>query len=124
MLELTTTSHRSLAELLVPLFFAETYATSLTTMQQPTSTKQGVSGQLAETNHKPTGKARIRTKPRHLSAITRQRIIEEFYVRESSEDVAEEFNLPVRCVDDVIKIALLKKPIRPEGGLSVVRRIA
>lgn len=53
------------------------------------------------------GKSRV--KPRHLSPLLKRIIVEQFAARQSSEDVAEEMRLPVRTVDDVIKLAILRR---------------
>lgn len=71
---------------------------------------------------KPIGRARV--KPRHLSRIVRQAIIEQFQIRQSSEDVAEELGLPVRTVTDVLLLHDMRKPIAVALRPQLVRRIA
>lgn len=72
---------------------------------------------------KPTRAGKSRVKPRHLSTLLRRSIIDQFLARQSSEDVAEEFCLPVRCVDDVIKLEVFKM-LRGPFAASAMARIA
>lgn len=85
---------------------------------QPTQTK-GDAPQGAESTRKPPGRARV--KPRHLSPLLRQMIVEQFAVRQSTEDIAEELGLPVRTVDDVIKLHLMRREPDDGRGFGVPR---
>ena len=76
--------------------------------------------QPAEDNRKPMGKARV--KPRHLSQLVRQAIIDQFQVRQSSEDIAEELGIPVGTVRDVLLLHQLHGPATPGVGPMLVRR--
>lgn len=78
--------------------------------------------ETVETKRKPMGKARV--KPRHLSQIVRQAIWDQFQVRQSSEDVAEELGLPVRTVTDVLLLHELRKPVGSAMRPELIRRIA
>ena len=83
---------------------------------------QDRSPQDAEAKRRTMGKARV--KPRHLSQIVRQAIIDQFHARQSSEDVAEELGLPVRTVTDVLLLHDLRRPVLGAGRPELVRRIA
>lgn len=76
--------------------------------------------EAVETKRNGVGKAAV--KPRHLSPTMWQIIVEQFMVRQSTADIAEELGLPVRTVDDVIKLALLRRGPNPAPMLA--RRIA
>lgn len=78
---------------------------------------QDAAPQHAEEKRKPMGKARV--KPRHLSQLVRQAIIDQFQVRQSSEDIAEELGIPVGTVRDVLLLHQLRGP-----GPMLVRRAA
>ncbi len=74
-----------------------------------------------------TGVGRSRIKVRHLSQQTRGLILDMFTAIESSEEVATRLGLPMRTVDDVVKLAALpKKPPQPERGaaMQILRRTA
>ncbi len=71
-----------------------------------------VSGTSQAVESAPTRLGKSRVKPRHLSALLKRCIVEQFVVRQSSEDVAEELGLPVRTVDDVIKLACFQQQRR------------
>ncbi len=77
-------------------------------------------------NTKPkTGKVRI--KPRQLSQILRQVIIDRFRACHSTEDIAEELRIPARTVTDVVLAEALRRPPQPERGNAMpvlVRRQA
>lgn len=67
---------------------------------------------------------RCRVKPRHLSQIVRQAIIDQFQVRQSSEDIAEELGIPVGTVRDVLLLHQLRKPPASVAMPMLVRRTA
>ena len=69
---------------------------------------------------------RVRIKPRHLSRVVRQTIIDQFQVRQSSEDVAEEMGLPVRTVTDVLLLHELRRERESAGRAEpyLLRRTA
>lgn len=56
--------------------------------------------QVCENTRKEVG--RVRVKPRQLSQILRQVIIDRFDACHSTEEIAEELRIPVRTVSDVI----------------------
>lgn len=61
------------------------------------------------------GAGRARVKPRQLSPILRQVIVDRFAACHSTEDIAEELRIPARTVTDVVLVAALRKPEKPEG---------
>lgn len=67
---------------------------------------------------------RCRVKPRHLSQIVRQAIIDQFQVRQSSEDIAEELGIPVGTVRDVLLLHQLRRPSGSPAMPMLVRRTA
>lgn len=67
----------------------------------------------AEIPTKSAGRGRV--KPRHLSPVLRQMILEQFMVRESTEDVAELFRVSARTVTDIVLLAIKKPPTRETG---------
>lgn len=71
---------------------------------------------------KPMSRARV--KPRHLSQLVRQTIIDQFHARQSSEDVAEEMGLPVRTVTDVLLLHESRKPAGSAMLPTLIRRRA
>ncbi len=73
-----------------------------------------------ETKRRGMGKARL--KPRHLSQIVKQVIVDSFHARQSSEDVAEELGLPVRTVTDVLLLHELRKPVASAVGPLLIQR--
>jgi hypothetical protein len=77
-------------------------------IDHPISTAGIQSGDSQAIETAPTRAGRTRVKPRHLSPLLKRIIVEQFAVRQSSEDVAEEMRLPVRTIDDVIKLAILR----------------
>lgn len=79
---------------------------------------QPVPAQPAQIADKRTGKSRV--KPRHLSRLTRQLILDQFAAVRSSEDVAEAFRLPVRTVSDVIGYEALRR-VRALEAMAVRR---
>src|SRR5690349_16093519 len=81
--------------------------------------RQEPKSQAPEAIQSVTGKKRSRVKPYHLSRILRQAIIDQFMACRSSEDTAESLGLPVRCVDDVLKYAALKRAIQMERGADL-----
>jgi hypothetical protein len=83
---------------------------------------QDLNLESTETKRRGMGKARV--KPRHLSQIVRQAIIDQFHARQSSEDVAEELGLPVRTVTDVLLLHELRRSVQSAGRPELVRRIA
>lgn len=89
-------------------------------MNDPTTDKQVIGHKADDSTPRASGKNRCRVKPRQLSALARQLILEQFLVRHSSEDVAEDAGLPVRCVTDVIMHAALMS----ERAQSLRRKIA
>lgn len=88
----------------------------------PTVQAKGDTPESAENARKPAVKAKV--KARHLSPLLRQMIVEQFAVRQSTEDVAEEIGVPVRTVDDVIKLHLMRKPPASAGWCGGARRAA
>lgn len=76
-------------------------------LRQSAVSAQSGNSQLVQPATNRAGKTRV--KPRHLSLYIKRIIVEQFVVRQSSEDVAEELGLPVRTVDDVIKLAVLRR---------------
>jgi len=58
-------------------------------------------------SEKRTGKSWV--KPRHLSRLTRQLILDQFAACQSSEDVAEAFRLPARTVSDVLSYEAMRR---------------
>jgi DNA-directed RNA polymerase specialized sigma24 family protein len=75
-------------------------------LRQSTVTAQSGNSQAIESATPRAGRSRV--KPRHLSPLLKRLIVEQFAARQSSEDVAEDMRLPVRTVDDVIKLAILR----------------
>jgi len=84
-------------------------------------TNQEPPPQAIETKRKPMG--RVRVKPRHLSTVVRQSIIDQFQVRQSSEDIAEELGIPVGTVRDVLLLHQMR-PNTPARPQLAYRRIA
>jgi len=84
--------------------------------------EQQIKTETSETKRRAMGKCRV--KPRHLSHIVRQAIIDQFHARQSSEDVAEEMGLPVRTVTDVLLLHELRRPIQSAGRPELVLRRA
>ena len=76
----------------------------------------------SEGKRKPAGKVRL--KPRHLSPMVRQLIIDQFQARQSSEDVAEELGLPIRTITDVLLLYDLRRQVPSSGRPELVRRVA
>lgn len=89
--------------------------------------QDGIS-EVAESVDSAPGKraGKVRVKPRHLSKILRQCILDRFEACHSTEDVAEEMRLPVRTVTDVVLAALIRRSPLPDirNGFMVTRRAA
>jgi hypothetical protein len=81
--------------------------------------------QAVDTAGRRAGKARV--KPRHLSTILRQVIVDQFRACHSTEDIAEDLKIPARTVSDVLLAEALRRPLQPERGAAMpvmVRRTA
>lgn len=92
-------------------------------MSFPDSTQSDHS-QASDPQQKAAGRCRL--KPRQLSPLLRQVIVDQFSACHSTEDIAEELRIPARTVADVLLLEALRRPIQP-GGASmqqVLRRTA
>jgi hypothetical protein len=89
---------------------------------------QPENSQPIETVQAKKGKSRI--KPRQLSPLLQRIVVEQFAVRGSTEDIAEEFRTPVRTIADVVlldilrQLAALRRPPGSAGRAMSVRGIA
>jgi hypothetical protein len=86
-------------------------------MKQPS-----LNSQPDEPVRKPMGRSRV--KPRHLSRILRQSIVDQFAACQSSEDVAEALGIPVRTVTDVLLLHRNPRPLELAVQPYLLRRTA
>lgn len=79
---------------------------------------QPLKPELVEPTETKAGKSRrnSRVKPRQLSPILHQVIIDQFKATRSTEDVAEALCIPVRTVTDVVLAAILRMAPQPDRG--------
>jgi len=64
---------------------------------------------------------RVRVKPRQLSPLLKQIIVERFRAVHSSEDIAEELRIPARTVSDVLLVEALRRAPEPYRPLALRR---
>lgn len=82
-----------------------------------TNNEPAQKAEAVEPQRKAAGRSRV--KPRHLSQVLRQCIVDQFRACHSTEDIAEALGIPARTVADVLIAEALRKPLQPERGLNL-----